>query len=158
MDEQLDLVSFVWKSPTLNANDKQAYDTDLDLKLKLNGLSPCVASLCSELEDHFQELLKDFQYLGDSTLKDHISTSLVQEFEQFFKVRVTSSRNLFVGKFCTAITELCSTLWKLLIQIVRKDFFRILYIFWLTLFSRYLNCFYFIIGQSQSETDFTVKM
>jgi hypothetical protein len=133
LDEQLDLVSFVWKPPTLNMNNndnksQQQYDADMDLKLKLNGLSPFVASLCSELEDQTQELLKDFQHLGDTSLKDYISTSLVQGWDQFFTVKVTSSscssssQNLFVGKFCTAISELCTTLWKLLTQNVRKLF------------------------------------
>jgi hypothetical protein len=117
LEDQLDLVSFVWKPPTINVNEKsEKYDCELDLKLKLNCLSPHVAGLCAELEEHFLELLKDFQTLGDLPIRDYISISIVQELETFLEKNISSTRSLFVGKLCSAISELCTTLWKLLSQ------------------------------------------
>jgi len=99
-------------------NEKSSCHSDVDLKLK--WLSPPIAELCSELELKFQEILKDFLSLRDPVVKSFLSSLISDEILKFTEKQKSLGNTLFLGRFCTALIELCPPLWKLVEKQVKN--------------------------------------
>jgi hypothetical protein len=113
LDDQFDLVSFVWKPPALNEKSTGQHHHHLDVDLKLKCLSPHLAGICSELEEKLQEVLRDFVVLGDPVVKLYLSSLISEELVKFCGRQKVVRNSLFLGRFCSALEELCPPLWKL---------------------------------------------
>ncbi len=117
-DSTFDLVNFIWKASVVS--EKATLEEDLKMKC----LTPNVSQLCADLEERFGTLLTDFQSLGDSALKEFMSLQLADALTQFFEEASYSKKediagkgsktDWFLGRFATALIDLCPTLWKLL--------------------------------------------
>lgn len=84
----------------------------MDLKLKC--ISPQVAEICGEIEEGFAEFLRDFQTLGDFSLKKYISSEILQKWSCFLDMASTNAASLFLGRFVSSLSDLAPTIWKLM--------------------------------------------
>lgn len=118
LDEGFDLVSFIWKTAFLKKNqssNSQSLSSSKEVDLKLKCVSPQVADICADVEENFVQFLKDFQTLGDFSLKKYISAEILERWRAFLNETTTTSKSfsLFMGRFVSSLASLCPTIWKL---------------------------------------------
>jgi len=109
-------MTYIWKA-SLPATTPIPSSTSKDVDLKLKCISPQIAGICEEIEERFLLFLKDFQKLGDFSLKKFISQRILEEWQQFLSQESKNSSNstsLFLGRFVSSMGDLCPTIWKLM--------------------------------------------
>lgn len=115
------MVSYIWKAASMKntrsltmspSGSSSGSSKDVDLKLKC--ISPQVAEICSDIEDGFSEFLRDFQTLGDFSLKKYISTEILQKWKVFLNTALQKEASLFLGRLVTSLGDLSPTIWKLM--------------------------------------------
>lgn len=116
LDDDFNLVEYIWKASVVkgvNANSPTIFSSNRDVDLKLKCISPHVAEISGEIEQGFSEFLKDFNSLGDFSLKKYISSNILEKWNKFLEDQ-TQSPCLFLGRLLSSLPELCPTIWKLL--------------------------------------------
>ncbi|CAL8076194.1 unnamed protein product [Orchesella dallaii] len=115
LDEEFNLMTYIWKA-SLPATSRASGSSTKDVDLKLKCISPQIAGICEEMEERFLIFLKDFQKLGDFSLKKFISQKILEEWQKFLDLEMknSSSSSLFLGRFVSSLGELCPTIWKLM--------------------------------------------